>query len=88
MLRIGVSNGSTMAESILSSKQIVSLAQSIPVRNVEKIALRYFDLSDTAIANVKADKSGDAEAQSRDLITKWAYKNPDNQVEVGRDTFH
>ena len=76
-----------MAESILSSMQIVSLAQSIPVRNV-KIALRYFDLSDTAIANVKADKSGDAEAQSRDLITKWAYKNPDNQVEVGRDTFH
>ena len=77
-----------MAESILSSEQIVRLAQSIPVRNVEKIALRYFDLSDTAIANVKADKSGDAEAQSRDLITKWAYKNPDHQVEVGRDTFH
>ena len=77
-----------MAESILSAKQIVSLAQSIPVRNVEKIALRYFDLSDTAIANIKADKSGDAEAQSRDIIRRWAYKNPDNQVQVGCDTFY
>ena len=77
-----------MAESILSSDQIVLLAQGIPVRNVEKIALRYFDLSDTAIANIKADRSGDSEAQSRDIIRRWAYKNPDNQVQVGCDTFY
>ena len=60
-----------MADSgFLSGKQIAHLSARIPARNVEKIALQYFGLSHATINNIKTDNPNNAEAFSREIITR------------------
>ena len=71
-----------MAERGLTEEHITRLAAAVPVNSVSKIGLTYFGLSHATIVNIKADNQGDAEAQSRAIIRRWAYRSPDNQVQV------
>ena len=50
-----------------------------------KIAIKYLNLKEGMIGNIKVNNAGDAEAQSREMLRKWANMNPENQVKVGRD---
>ena len=71
----------------LTEKHITRLAAAIPANCMSKIGLTYFGLSHAAVVNIKADNQGDAEAQSREIIRRWAYRNPDNQVQVRYSEF-
>ena len=72
-----------MAAVQLTNRQYMELASAISVRIMRKIALGYLDLSDSTIKNIETDHLGDAEAQSREMLRRWAYRNPGNQVKVG-----
>ena len=69
----------------LTEKQIIQLADEISVTEMTKIAIKYLNLKKGVIGNIKVNNSGDAEAQSREMLRKWANMNPENQVKVGRD---
>ena len=73
-----------MAEEQLTNAQRVQLAAEIPAKTMVKIALAHFDLGDGVVKNIQDENVGNAEAQSREMLTKWLYKNPDNQVQVNR----
>ena len=74
-----------MADGRLTNPQRVQLAAAISADKMVKIALAYFKLSDTDVKNIERDFPS-AEAQSREMLTKWLYKNPDNQVQVKEST--
>ena len=65
----------------LTRRQIVRLASAISADNMESIAEGYLDISPEALKNIRRDASN-SEAFSRDIIRHWAYRNPENQVEV------
>ena len=71
-----------MAEGRLTSDQRVKLAAEIPAMTMVKIALAHFHLGDGVVKNIRYDNVGNAEAQSREMLTKYLNKNPDNQVQV------
>ena len=75
-----------MAADQITNRQYMELASAISVRTMRKIALGYLDLSHSTIKNIEADHQGDVEAQSREILRKWAYKNPDDQVKVGSES--
>ena len=76
-----------MSEYGLTEVHIGRLAVGIPVNCVSKIGLTYLGLSHAAVVNIKADNQGDSEAQSREILRRWAYMNPDNQVQVRYSQF-
>ena len=71
-----------MSTGQLTNRQYIELASAISVKVVRTIALGYLGLSDSAIKNIETDHQGNAEAQSREMLRKWAYRNPDNQVKL------
>ena len=71
-----------MAGEQLTPKQRMSLAMLISAKDWVQIAEVYFELGDGVIKNIKANNPGDAESQSKDMITKWMNKNSENQVKV------
>ena len=66
----------------LTPRQIVRLAAAISADNMAAIAEGYMDISDETIKNKKFENKDNAEAFNRDIIKQWAYRNPDNQVQV------
>ena len=65
----------------VTRKQIVRLAAAISADNMESIAEGYMDISHETVKNIRRDASN-SEAFIRDIIRHWAYRNPENQVEV------
>ena len=66
----------------LTEKQITELADEISVTEMTKIAIKYLNIKKGVIGNIKVNNPGDAEAQSRAILRKWANRNPENQVKV------
>ena len=66
----------------LTNKDIIRLAEAIAAKHMEEIAMLYFDIDWEVVENSKKDHRDDAQAFNRDMIRKWAYKNPGpNQVQ-------
>ena len=76
-----------MAAGRVDESHLVKLAEAIPSQTLVKIALEHFDLGDSAIKNIRHDYP-EAEAQSREMLRRWLYKNPDNQLQVNRKILH
>ena len=57
------------------------LAQEIPQTIMEKLALGRFGISDGVLKNIKRT-SNIAEEINREILNRWKFKNPDNQVQV------
>ena len=66
----------------LTSYQYVRLGQVIACSHMESIALGYLDIDEEKIKNLKAARRDDTEGFVRDLIKEWAYRNPNNQIQV------
>ena len=66
----------------LSGQQIVRLAASIPANNMVIIAEGYMGITNATVKNKKFENRDDAEAFNRDIIRRWAYEHPENQVQV------
>ena len=60
----------------------VRLGQVIACSHMESIALGYLNIDEEKIRNLKAARRDDTEGFVRDLIKEWAYRNPDNQIQV------
>ena len=71
----------TGASDQLTRRQIVRLGRAISADNMESIVEGYMDISNETVKNIKRDASN-SEAFTRDIIRHWAYRNPENQVEV------
>ena len=67
-----------MSTGQVTNKQYTELASAISVRIMRKIALGYRGLSDSKIKNTESDHQGNTEEQSREMLRKWAHRNPDN----------
>ena len=77
----------TKGESRLSNTQIARLAQDVAVCNMESIAMLYLDIDWEELENLKVKHRGNVAAFNRDVIIKWAYKNPSpQQVKVRKNT--
>ena len=66
----------------LSPPQIVDLAAAISADKMEAIAEGYLDIPSETIKNLKFETKDSAETFNREIIRCWAYKNPENQVQV------
>ena len=71
-----------MAEGRLTNEQRVQLSVAISANSMVKIALAYLNLSDADVKNIQNDEKGNSEAQNREILKAWSYRNPDNQVQV------
>ena len=69
-------------EERLTERQIIELADEISVIEMTKIATKYLNIKKGVISNIKVNNPGDAEAQSREMLRKWANMNSENQVKV------
>ena len=67
----------------LTPKQIVNLARTITVADMETIAEGYLGLDYNYIKSIKEENRDSKEALNRDIIRKWSNRNPYNQVQVG-----
>ena len=66
----------------LSPPQKVDLAAAISADKMAAIAEGYMDIPSETIKNLKYETNHSAETFNREIIRCWAYKNPENQVEV------
>ena len=66
----------------LTNRQITDLAEEIPLNRMTKIAYKYFKLNEGILENIKLNFPGDAEAQSREMLRRWANKNFKQQLQV------
>ena len=67
----------------LTNKQIVRLAASISVCNMEIIAEGYLDINEETLKSLRHEHRENPEAFNRDIIKRWAYMNPGpDQVQV------
>ena len=67
----------------LTNEKIMILANGITVDEMEKIGEGYMDISYETIMDLKDKNRQDAVAFKREIIKKWARKNPGaQQVEV------
>ena len=74
-------------ESRLSNAQIARLAQAVALSNMESIAMLYLDIDWEVLENRKVKHRENVAAFNRDVIIKWAYKNPSpQQVKVRKNT--
>ena len=71
-----------MAAGQITPKQRMNLTVGISAAAWVQIAETYFELSDAVIKNIQSDNQGNAQAQSREILTKWMYKNSEDQVKV------
>ena len=66
----------------LTNRQITDIAEEISLHRMTKIAYKYFKLNEGMLENIKLNSPGDAEAQSREMLRRWANKNSKQQVQV------
>ena len=67
----------------LTNRQYVQLGRAIPSPDMESIALGYLNFDDETIKNLHYEHRGNAEKFNRDILKRWAYKNPGpDQVKV------
>ena len=67
----------------LTNRQYVRLGRAISSPDIESIALGYLNIDDEIIKSLRYEHRGNSEAFNRDILKRWAYRNPgSNQVEV------
>ena len=70
----------------LTPKQLILLANTIPVREVLKIAEGDLNIDYAQIRNIEYNFAGDAERISQEIFRVWSYKShAGNQMQVGVD---
>ena len=72
----------------LTGPQYMRLGQVISCSSIESIALGYLNIKIDRIKQLKESRKEDPEGFVRDVITEWACRNPDNQVQVRIATYH
>ena len=72
----------------LRNRQITYLAEAIDINKRTKIAYKYFGLNEGTLENIKVNKAGDAEAQSREILRRWAHRNSQDQIQVRSSILH
>ena len=61
----------------------VRLGRAIFSPDMESIALGYPNIDEEIIKSLRYEHRGNSEAFNRDILKRWAYRNPgSNQVEV------
>ena len=69
----------------LTNEHFARLAASIVTRDLESVAIRYLGISVETIKSLRDQHRDNLEAHNRDILQKWAYKNPGyDQVKVMR----
>ena len=71
----------------LTGHQYFCLGRAISCSKMESIALGYLGVETERIKNLKEARRDDMEGFVRDIIQDWAYRNPDDQVQVRSATF-
>ena len=67
----------------LTNRHYVRLGRAISSPDMESIALGYLNINEEIIKSLRYEHRGNSEAFNRDILKKWAYRNPGaNQVEV------
>ena len=66
----------------LSPKQMVDLAAALSADKMAAIAEGYMGIDDVTIKNLQYDYKGEAQTFNREIIRCWAFKTPENQVQV------
>ena len=66
----------------LTNTQVADLAKEIGNRKMTNIAYKYFELTEGILDNIKLNNPNDAEAQSREIIRRWANMNSEHQIKV------
>ena len=66
----------------LTGKQVISLAASIGVDEMQVIAEIYMGFSPVVVKNLLFENNNQAEAFNREVIRIWANKNPQDQIQV------
>ena len=66
----------------LTNRQITHLAEAIDINKMTKIDFKHFELNEGTLENIKVINPRDAEAQSREMLRRWANKNSKQQVQV------
>ena len=79
----GESSSVEHMDSQLTQNQIVRLATAISADNMAAIAEGYMDISPEIVKNTRRD-ANNSETFIRDIIRHWAYRNPENQLQVSR----
>ena len=70
-------------ENKLTDAHIVRLAACISTRDLESVAVGYLDIGAETIKSLRDQHRENLEALNRDILQKWAYKNPgSHQVKV------
>ena len=69
-------------ETQLTNYQKVRLGQVITGTDMESIALGYLDIDEEEIKQTREERGRDQQGFVRDLITKWANRHKENQVQV------
>ena len=70
-------------ENKLTDAHIARLASSISTRDLESVAIGYLDTGAETIKSLRDQHRENLEALNRDILQKWAYKNPgSHQVKV------
>ena len=65
----------------LTNEQI-DLAKEIGNSKMMNIAYKYFKLTEGTLDNIKLNNPNNAEAQSREMIRRWANMNSEHQIQV------
>ena len=66
----------------LTGYQYSLLGLCISCTNMEVIALEYMGIDMEKLKNLKEARREDKEGFVRDVIETWAYRHPDNQIQV------
>ena len=67
----------------LTNRHYVRLGRAISSPDMESIALGYLNIDDEIIKSLRYEHRGNSEAFNRDILKRWAYRNPgSNQVKV------
>ena len=60
----------------LTNHQIVSLAEAISSKNLEDIAMGFWNISFEEVSNLKWKHKGDQVAFKRSLLQRWLQEHP------------
>ena len=60
----------------LTNSDIARLAAAVSSTNMDTIAVRYLDTDPETLDSIRVEHMGKAEAFNREVIRRWAYKNP------------
>ena len=74
----------------LRNRQIVDLAGSLSTKHLKDLAVEFMGFSHETVQSILAENEEDQESFKREIITKWANMNSENQVQVTRElcVFH